>query len=165
LLQLTDGKLFDRLRAVPSASTPDPHITRLIDRLEARALLKRGYVVSALTVPEEGRRGLVERFHESIRNRHEAEQYLAQAVGCDAAEVIVYCPALTVMKEAAALVRTPAGLVPLNADDRQPISEITALEARYAALWRLYVFVPAEYAAKTADAARTIFGYPSEHGN
>jgi len=162
LLQLTDGSLFERLRAVPRPSAPDPHITRLVDRLGARALLKRGYVVSALTVPEDARRGLVERFHESIRNRHEAEQYLAQAVGCDAAEVIVYCPALTVMKEAAALVRTPAGLVPLNAADRQPITEITALEARHAALWRLYVFVPEEYTTKAADAARTIFGYPSE---
>ncbi len=164
LLQLTDGKLFERMRAVPNREAPDPRIIHLVERLEARALLKRGYVVSALTVPEEGRRVLVERFHESIRNRHEAEQFLAQAVGCDAAEVIVYCPALTVMKEAAALVRTPRGLVPLNEPDRQPILEIQALEARYAGLWRLYVFVPAEHAVKMADAARDVFGYPSEHG-
>ena len=162
LLQLTDGKLFECLRAVPSRDAPDRGIAQLVERLEARALLKRGYVVSALTVPEDARRTLVERFHESIRNRHEAEQYLAQAVGCAASEVIVYCPALTVMKEAAALVRTPAGLLPLNASD-QSTSEINALEARYAALWRLYVFVPAELTAKIADAARTVFGYPSEH--
>ncbi len=163
LLRLNDGQLFERLRRVPDAERPDPRIVRLIERLEARALLKRGYVISALSVPEEGRRVLVERFHESRRNRHDAETYLAQQLGCDAAEVIVYCPALTVMKEAAALVRTPAGLVPLNAPDRQPISEITALEARYAALWRLYVFVPDACAARTADAARDVFGYPSEH--
>jgi HD superfamily phosphohydrolase len=163
LLQLTDGKLFERLRVVPSRDAPDPRITRLVERLETRALLKRGYVVSALTVPEDGRRVLVERFHESIRNRHEAEEYLAHAVGGDASECIVYCPALTVMKEAAALVRTPAGLVPLNEPERQPNSEIRALEARYAALWRLYVFAPAEQTAKIADAAHSVFGYPSEH--
>ncbi len=163
LLQLTDGKLLERLRVVPTRDAPDPRLTRLVERLETRALLKRGYVVSALTVPEDGRRVLVERFHESIRNRREAEEYLAHAVGGDASECIVYCPALTVMKEAAALVRTPAGLVPLNEPERQPNAEIQALEARYAGLWRLYVFAPADQTTKIADAARSIFGYPSEH--
>ncbi len=106
---------------------------------------------------------MVERFHESARNRLEAEERLARELRCGTTEVIVYCPALTVMKEAAALVRTPAGLVALNEADRQPSSEIKALEARYAQLWRLYVFVPADKMAQTADAARGLFGYPSEH--
>lgn len=163
LLRLTDGQLFDRLRRTPSADAPDPQIVGLIERLERRALLKRGYVVSTLTVSEEGRRTLVERFHESTRNRHEAEAYLAQQLGCAPAEVIVYCPALTVMKEAAALVRTPAGLVRLNEPERLPNAEIPALEARYAALWRLYVFVPDERTARAAEVARDVFGYPSEH--
>jgi HD superfamily phosphohydrolase len=163
LLQLNDGQLFDRLRRTPSVDAPDPQIVGLIERLERRALLKRGYVAPALTVPEAGRRALVERFHESIRNRHEAEAYLAQQLGCAPAEVIVYCPALTVMKEAAALVRTPAGLVPLNEPERLPNAEIAALEARYAALWRLYVFVPDEQTARAAEVACDVFGYPSEH--
>jgi len=162
LLRLNDGQLFERLRRIPTADQPDARIARLLERLEHRALLKRGYVVSAMTVPDEARRVLVERFHESARNRREAEGYLAREIGCDAAEVIVYCPALTVMKEAAALVCTPHGLVALNAPDRQPSSEIQALEARYAALWRLYVFVPPETAAKSPDAAATVFGYPTE---
>jgi hypothetical protein len=105
---------------------------------------------------------LVERFHQSTLNRHEAEAALARETGCDVAEVIVYCPALTVMKEAAALVRIPRGVVALNADD-QSGSEIQALESRYAALWCLYVFVPDECVARTAEPARQIFGYPSEH--
>ena len=67
------------------------------------------------------------------------------------------------MKEAAALVRTPRGVVALNAVDDESGAEIQALEARYAALWRLYVFVPDEFVARTAEAARQIFGYPSEH--
>ena len=77
--------------------------------------------------------------------------------------MIVYCPALTVMKEAAALVRLPAGLMALNDSERQPSSEIRALEARYASLWRMYVFVPDTSVARTAAAAGEIFGYPSEH--
>jgi len=163
LVRLTDAQLFERLRQVPSAAAPDPRITQLVDRLERRALLKRGYVISALTVPAEARRVLVERFHESMQNRRDAEAFLAQRLGCDAGEVIVYCPALTVMKEAAAVVRTPAGLFALNEAERQSNSEITALEARYAALWRLYVFVAEDRAGAAADAAREIFGYPSEH--
>jgi HD superfamily phosphohydrolase len=162
LLQLNDWSLFQRLRQIPSATLPDARIGRLVERLETRALLKRGYVVSALSVGEAGRRALVERFHQSARNRHEAEAALARDIGCDVAEVILYCPALTVMKEAAALVRTPRGVMALNADGESG-SEIQALEARYAALWRLYVFVPDECVARTAEPARQIFGYPSEH--
>ena len=163
LLRLTDGQLFERLRRVPSAKAPDPRIVGLVDRLERRALLKRGYVISALTVPEPERRALVARFHDAVRARHEAEQELARHLGCDPAQVIIYCPALTVMKEAAALVRTPAGLVRLNDPAQQPDREIQAIEARYAALWRLYVFAPDPVAARAEAPAREIFGFPSEH--
>ena len=163
LLQLNDWSLFQRLRQIPGSAPPDPGIVRLVEGLETRALLKRGYVVSALSVAEAGRRVLVERFHQSARNRREAEAALARELGCDVAQVIVYCPALTVMKEAAARVRTPRGIVALNAGDGESGAEIQALEARYAALWRLYVFVPDDCVGRTAEPARQIFGYPSEH--
>lgn len=162
LLKLTDGKLFERLLQTPTPTAPDSRIVRLVERLEARALLKRGYVVSALTVPEAERRQLVARFHESPSNRREAEESLARSLRCDTGEVILYCPALTVMKEAAALARTPQGLVRLN-EVVEPASEIKALEARYAALWRLYVFVPEALVGRTAAAMRDLLGYPSEH--
>jgi hypothetical protein len=163
LAQLNDWSLFERLRQIPDAGSPDPRIVNLVDRLQQRRMLKRGYVISAATVPEESRRGLVARFHESGENRRQAEEYLTQAAGCDAAEVIVYCPALTVMKEAAALVRLPRGIVPLNDPQAEANAEIQALEARYAQLWRLYVFAPAEHAGAIAGATAEIFGYPSEH--
>ena len=163
LLVLNDWNLIERLRLVRDESGPDGRIVRLIERLEHRELLKRGYVISAATVPEESRRTLVARFHESATNRREAEAYLAAATGCSPAEVIVYCPALTVMKEAAALVRLPSGLAPLNDPQGYSNAEIQALEARYAQLWRLYVFVPDDHAAAAAGPAAEIFGYPSEH--
>ncbi|MFQ5667919.1 MAG: HD domain-containing protein [Candidatus Binatia bacterium] len=163
LLQLNDWSVFERLRRLPRAGAPDTRITRLVERLETRVLLKRGYVVSASRVGEEARRGLVARYHDSVETRHEAEDTLARVLRCDASEVILYCPALTVMKEAAAPVRTPAGVVPLNAPGQQPSSEIKALEGRYAQLWRLYVFVPPDRMARAADAGREFFGYPSEH--
>jgi len=163
LLGLNDWTLIDRLRAVPSASDPDPRIRTLVERLERRDLLKRGYVCSALTVPEDERRRLVGRFHESAAERRAAEHELAATLGCDPAEVIVYCPALTFMKEAAALVQTPRGVVALNRYDDDATSEIRALEARYAALWRLYVLVPEAVADRAAAAAADIIGHPTEH--
>lgn len=163
LLHLNDWGLLQRLQTIPSAERADVRIVRLVNRLVTRRLLKRGYVISALSVAPDERRRLVERFHESASNRHEAENSLVRELGADTGEVIVYCPALTVMKEAAALVRTPAGLVPLNASDDPSSSEIKALEARYAALWRFYVFVPETLVSRAADACRSLFGYPSEH--
>ncbi len=163
LLRLHDWGLLQRLQTIPSAERADVRIVRLVNRLVTRRLLKRGYVISALSVPPDERRHLVDRFHESAGDRREAEATLTRELGADTGEVIVYCPALTVMKEAAALVRTPAGLVPLNAPDDPSNSEIKALEARYAALWRFYVFVPETLVARAADACRSLFGYTSEH--
>lgn len=160
LLQLSDAQLFERLRRIPSGTAPDVRIVGLVDRLRHRALLKRGYVISVLTLADTARRAFVERFHESPTHRRQAEATLAGELGCEPSHVIVYCPALTVMKEAAAYARTPAGLVALN---QHGDAEISALEGRYAALWRFYVFVPEEYVAKTAAAGGALFGYPSEH--
>jgi len=163
LVQLTDGGLFERLRQTPRPEAPDPRIAGLVHRLDTRRLLKRGYVVSERTVSADERRTLVDRLHRTPPARRAAEADLAAAIGCPPAEVIVYCPALTVMKEAAALVRMPGGLVRLNDPVHPHDPDIAALEARYAALWRLYVFVPAEHVERTALAARELFGYPSEH--
>ncbi len=162
LLQLNDATLLQRLRLVPSARRADARIGRLVARLDSRALLKRGYVISALTVGVDGRQALVARYHESPANRHRAEEDLARLLGCDATEVIVYCPALSVMKEAAARVRTPTGVRALNSADAAD-AEIHALEQRYADLWRLYLFVPPELAARAAEPAAELFGFPNEH--
>ena len=62
LLDLNDWQLLERLRCTPRAEAPDARITHLVERLETRALLKRGYVISALTVPDAERRALVARF-------------------------------------------------------------------------------------------------------
>lgn len=163
LVRQNDWTLIDRLRSVPSAADPDRRIVALVDRLERRALLKRGYVCSALTVPADARLQLVTRFHEVASERRNAETELARRLGCDPADVILYCPALTVMKEAAALVQTPRGLVALNQYDDEATSEIRAIEARYASLWRLYVFVPEVVADRTATAAAQLVGFASEH--
>ena len=156
LLALNDWTLLERLRAVPAARG-------LIERLDARALLKRAYVISARTVGLDERRQLVERYHQSADRRGAVEARLTSELGAAAGEVIVYCPALTVMKEAAARVVTAAGLRALNDPDDPATAEIRALEARYAELWRLYVFTAAEHAERAGALAASLFGKPNEY--
>ncbi|MBI4515118.1 MAG: HD domain-containing protein [Deltaproteobacteria bacterium] len=157
LLEHNDWTLLAAL-----AQLPDLGVRQLVARLQRRALYKRGYAISCRTVAAADRSRLVAQYHDSPAARRQAEAALARTLGCRPHELIIYCPALTVMKEAAVLVRRPSGLAPLNQDSAAAGSEIAALEARYAALWRLYVFVPAEFASATAAAAREHFGYASE---
>lgn len=159
LLGLTDAQLLDRLRTLPTPHSPDPALVRLVERLEQRRLFKRGYVLSAEQIDREKRIEFVSRYHESLCERQRAEESLAEAIGCPAAEVVLYCPALTVMKEARALVETASGLRSLDDHDRS--GEIRALQSRYEALWRCYLFVPEEYRQRAAEAGAEFFGYPS----
>lgn len=163
ILRLGDAGLLHRLAAVPCAQAPDARIAALVEALARRRLLKRGYVISALTVPREERARLVARFHADRLRRKDAEQSLARALRCDESQVVLYCPALTVMKEAAVLVSLPSGLRPLNQAESGPLSEIRALEERYEQLWRFYLFVPADLARRAADVGREMFGFASEY--
>lgn len=157
LMDLNDWTLLDRLeRAAPPAAA------RLARRLARRDLLKRGYVISAHGVDAPTRVELVRRYHESPDERARAEADLAAALGLAADEVIVYCPALTVMKEAAAWVDTAVGPRRLNDPDSHAAAEINAIEARYADLWRFYVFVPTETAGRAAAVATEHFGHANE---
>ncbi len=158
LLELNDWTLLDRLQR-----SGVPAIAALSARLQRRDLLKRGYVVSAHRVAAEQRAALVRRYHESRPDRAGAEAQLAAALGRPVGDVIIYCPALTVMKEASARVATSRGVRRLNDRGDPSFAEISALEERYANLWRLYVFVPAEAAERAAAVAAELFGYPSEY--
>jgi len=158
LLDLNDWTLLDRLYRAGV-----PAIAALVSRLLRRDLLKRGYVISAQTIGAERRAELVRRYHESRTERGAVERTLAQALHRPIEEVIVYCPALTVMKEASARVATARGLRRLNDRSAPASAEIAALEERYANLWRLYVFVPADAVEQAASAAAELFGHPSEY--
>lgn len=158
LLALNDWTLLDRLER--SRVAP---IAALMGRLQRRDLLKRGYVISARTVGAEARAALVRRYHESRQARGAAEAELAAALGRPVEEVIVYCPALTVMKEASARITTSRGVASLNERSDPACAEIHALEERYANLWRLYVFVPEAIAERAAALSAELFGHPSEY--
>lgn len=157
LLRLNDWTLLEHLKTRGGAGA-----CRLAERLLRRDLLKRGYVISARRVDVGRRRDLVARFHELPDERREAENEIARHLAVPPDEVIVYCPALTMMKEASACVLTPRGVESLNAA-AAGLSEIHALENRYEDLWRFYVFVPREAAPACAAVAEDYFGFQSEH--
>lgn len=162
LLWLDDFSLIRMLMAFPPRA-PDRRISRLAERVLSRRLLKRGYVVSPATVPLESRHDFVKRFHLDPAQRRATEAELARRLGLPFEDVIIYCPGLSLMKEAAVLVRTPAGVVRLNDPAYSAPRELRVLEDQYQALWRLYVFVPTGYEHRCSAIAAEVLGFPSEH--
>ena len=158
LLDLNDWTLLDRL-----ARGDQPQAAALARRVLNRDLLKRGYVVSGRGVPLPLRQTWVASYHEDRDRRARVERELAAALGLPFSEVIVYCPALTMMKEADVAVETSRGLARLNDPGQEAFAEIGALQERYGGLWRFYVFVPAAVSRCAGDVAGELFGIPSEY--
>lgn len=158
LLELNDWTLLDRL-----ARGDQPQAAALARRVLNRDLLKRGYVVSGRGVPLPLRETWVAHYHEDRDERARVERELASALGLPFSEVILYCPALTMMKEANVAVETSRGLARLNDPGQEAFAEIGALQERYAGLWRCYVFVPAQATRRAAAVAGDLFGIPSEY--
>ena len=157
LLELNDWTLLDRLAHCGVADA-----AALAHRTLNRDLLKRGYVVSGISVPPEQRKSWVARYHASRIHRAQAEAELAEKLGLPFADVVLYCPALTAMKEAAVPVETSRGLEYLNDGGSGTFAEIGALQDRYADLWRFYVFVPAHAVGRAALIASEMFQTPCE---
>jgi uncharacterized protein len=157
LLELNDWTLLDRLARCGIAD-----IQSLVRRTLERDLLKRGYVVSGRSVKQGERQKWVARYHASPLSRAQAEMELAAELGLNFSDVVLYCPALTAMKEAAVPVETSRGLEALNDPGSTAFAEISALQERYADLWRFYLFVPQRAAGQAASLAAERFGAPCE---
>jgi len=158
LLDLNDWTLLDRL-----ARCAQPEAAALARQVLNRDLLKRGYVVSGRGVPLPLRETWVARYHAARDERARVERELAAALGLPFSQVILYCPALTMMKEADVAVETSRGLARLNDPGQDAFTEIGAMQERYAGLWRCYVFVPAQATRRAAAVAGELFGIPSEY--
>jgi uncharacterized protein len=157
LLELNDWTLLDRLAhcGVKDAQT-------LARRTSNRELLKRGYVVSGKSIPIEQRKSWVERFHVSRVERAEMEAALARELDVPFSDVILYCPALTAMKEASVPVETSQGFGYLDDATSVACAEIAALQERYSDLWRFYVFVPEIAVARAEGLVTELLGVSSE---
>jgi uncharacterized protein len=157
LLELNDWTLLDRLAhcGVQDAQT-------LARRTSNRELLKRGYVVSGKSIPIAQRRSWVKRFHLAHTERAELEAALARELGVPFSDVILYCPALSAMKEASVPVETSQGFGNLDAASSVAHAEIAALQERYSDLWRFYVFVPETAVSRAEGLVNELLGVPSE---
>lgn len=157
LLELNDWTLLDRPGRSGIAG-----VSALARRTSGRDLLKRGYVVSGRSVPADQRGDWVVRYHASASTRARLEAELASQLGLDFADVVVYCPAFTTMKEATAPVETIRGVELLNDRENEASGEIGALQDRYADLWRFYIFVPEQAVVRAAAVAAEMLQLASE---
>lgn len=156
LYELSDDGLLEMLRTRWGPACAD-----LAERVVHRRLFKRAFGLSPAGVGEVKRWELAEAYHRPGSQRDRLEKELAKAAGLEPHQVIVYCPAPTVLKEAAVPAVTPNGVAPLNRTDGG-LLEIHSLEEQYRGLWRFWVFAPASHAKKVGLAAAEALGIPNE---
>ncbi len=150
---LTDGALLRSL-----IRRENPAIERLIRGVVHRQLLKRAYVLSAAEIGRKGRDELIATYNRSIEARQNVETEVAAALGIDADQVILYCPDISLIKEARVITATRAGVSRLNEPLDSPPSDVRAVEDQYERLWCLYVFVPESYRDQAGPVCEKIFG-------
>ncbi len=161
LYHLGDWQLFDYLKQRGGARRM-PGVVRLIERLTRRDLLKRAYVISRATAAPVQEQ-LIGQYAAPTGSRRTTEREIAQAVGLEEDEVIIYCPPRTLLQETAVLVNSAAGLRPLNQRGFVESEEISLLERQYENLWRFYVFAPAEHRHRVHKICESLFSLPSEY--
>jgi hypothetical protein len=133
-------------------------IAHLLDCLESRRLYRPAYVLT-VSIGEEKRRKIVDRFHDDIQQRDTAERAIAADAGIEARDIILYCPSFGMsLQEAEVPVRTEGGrIMPLSASNNE---EIRILREKHNALWKFYVFIDRRVwdkrdLVRTAAAAQT----------
>jgi HD superfamily phosphohydrolase len=150
---LTDGALLRSL-----IRRGNPAIERLIRGVVQRQLLKRAYVLSAAEIGRKGRDEFIARYNRSIEARQQVENEIASSLGIESDQVILYCPDISLIKEARVFTLTRAGVRRLNEPLDSPPFDVKAVEDQYERLWCLYVFVPEAYRDKADKICEAIFG-------
>jgi hypothetical protein len=141
-----------------------PALAATLERLEARRLVKRAYVLTR-SIGDAAVGALVARYHEDGAARAAAEASLAGAIGAPPGDVIVYCPAPGMAaKEADIPVLAGAPGEPPVPASALGLPEIEVLVGKHRGLWRFYVFLAEERrgdASRLAAAAEALFGHPN----
>lgn len=157
LCGLTDDELTAELESGRRAS---PVSRRLIRKLRKREIFKRAFMVGAERADAAYRReALTREFHydpssprAAARRRRRMEQRLAARAGLPPEAVIIYCPRSDVcLKEAEVRVVLPSGeITTLNQESSSNPAwgEVSSLNTKYRQLWKFYVFIDREFAAR-----------------
>src|SRR5690606_13694976 len=104
LYSLSDEGLFRFLQ-----SMGDRAITRLIQGVKTRSLLKRAFLITYDTISPHEQARLIGKYHEDASARRSLEEAIAEEAGIPSTDVVVYAPASTALKEAAIPARLPDG--------------------------------------------------------
>ena len=161
LFELTDHSLLYFLREKYGHV---PEVEFLLDRLRARQLYKRCYMLSR-EIDEDQLRHLVLHHHENPGGkREETEAAIADALGGRPVEVAIYCaPEKMALKEAHMPVIHAPGETTRFADLNS--REIRVLQDQHRALWKFYVFVSPRLARdreRCGRACEEIIGVPNQ---
>lgn len=140
----------------------DRALMRIVERVRARRLYKRAYVLGPVLGPG-AQAALVARYHEVRAAREAAERSLAEAAGLAPEDVIVYCPEPRMAaKEGDVPVLAHEGRPPVPLS-RLDVPEVGVLIRKHQRLWRFYVLVageaPPAAAAMVRRAAEDLFGH------
>jgi HD superfamily phosphohydrolase len=153
---LGDQTFLDLIYRLPGPAV----IGELVEGVMTRRLYKRAYVLSA--------RGLGDQLGEFIKRysgqsqvREELENQIAAKARLKPGQVILYCPKASFFKEVRVPVRTVGGIQPLYQFD--PAGEVSSMARQYEALWRTYVFCPADKVKAVRKACEKLLGLPSEY--
>ena len=144
LFPLTDERLLAMLEY--KYAPMDAVVRKLSDCLASRRVYKRAYVLTRRIGAEQKLR-LVERFHEHIEARAEAERILTKSCRLREGDIIVYCPAANMqLKEANVRLKTSDDMPrPLSSLE---VPEVAVMRENYQNLWRFYIFLHPQQADK-----------------
>lgn len=156
LYGLGDQTFLDLIARLPGPAVA----SELIDGVMNRRLYKRAFVLSARGLGD-GLGEFIQRYSGQSVLREELEEQIAAKARLKPGQVILYCPKASFFKEVRVPVRTVGGIKPLYQFD--PAGEVSAMARQYEALWRTFVFCPANKVAQVKKACEKLLGLESEY--
>ena len=154
LYSCTDDDLFNLLLQYPS-KRPDKSISKLIMGIKERKLLKRAYILSPESLHPSEQDKFIAHYHELNNEREKREEEIAQEVGAEPEDIVIYCMGREALKEADVYVSIPDEIKKLK--EIPNIEELEAIIRSYMDLWRFYVFAPADKVREVHNTCERIF--------
>lgn len=122
---------------------------RLVENFLDRRLYKKAYLVSRRSVPSTEKFAA---YHLEAERRAEAERWLARRLKVPFRSIIVYCPSASMqLREANALFKLSEAEPPRRLENNH---EIEDLKHRQERLWKFFVFLDPQHAARLGAAGR-----------
>lgn len=159
ITHMGDVELHNYLRTIDR----DGRISKILDDVQNRRLLKRAFVLTPSSIEVGGSEWywLISEYHYPTGSRERLESEVADALSIEPDEVVSYCMGSTNFKEARVDVLVPDGV---HSFEQLPgVPELTEMKKLYENLWRFYVFVPAQYVEKAGKVVEDILGVKNEY--